>query len=254
MSNLHLAIYLTRSVLHIVEITPHDSTIQREFDFELVESNDIQYKQQLSKHFDSIDLHNDYAEYTLAWGTEKQTLVPLRVYNESNAKDIFHLMFGYGIEDQTIDFNRLMELSLVSVFELPDWVKSFFIMKYPTISIKHENAMLLRAIFQGATFKQKIIITLNKNYIDLNISFHNELIFNNSFSYQNATDILYHLLFVLQQNEIDNKEGEILLLTSADDTKSIALEVEKLLKQHYPIKKLGTITISSVLKLHTLCV
>src|SRR5690554_7703273 len=90
-----------------------------------------------------MNLRDDYEEYTMAWGTQKQTLVPLSVFNESSARSIFQLMFGEGTDENMIDFNRLMELSMVSVFEIPDWVKSFFIIRFPQIVFKHEHAMTL---------------------------------------------------------------------------------------------------------------
>src|SRR5690554_5488156 len=194
-----------------------------------------------------MKLRDNYEEYTIAWGTQKQTLVPLSVFNESSARSIFQLMFGEGTDENMIDFNRLMELSIVNVFEIPDWVKSFFIIKFPQIVFKQEHGMTLRALFQMGTFNRKITVSFNDEYVNIIIIHKNELIFSNSFEFQTEEDVLYHLLFVMEQEGLTDKEGTLSFLYTDEKSKNKAKQTKSLLAQHKPFKSIEIGSIDSVL-------
>lgn len=254
MNELQLAIYISRISLTIAEINPSDQRIVKYYDFDLAERDADGYRAQLKECFAKADLREDYAEYSLAWSSPKQTLVPLRVFNESSPKSVFHLMFGEEYDEKTIDFNRLMELQFVSVFEIPDWIKAFFVMKFPKITIKHENTIALRALFQGNTFKRKVVISISDEYITVNGIYHNELTFSNSFEYQNSEDILYHLLFVLEKEDIQKETVEFLFLYASGKTKKWGEETMKLMEKHGQKKGADKMELSSAIKLQVLCV
>ncbi|WP_107037514.1 DUF3822 family protein [Brumimicrobium mesophilum] len=255
MSNTQLAIHISRTSVHVAEVLRSNQEIIQEHHFELLESSPTAYNIKLKSIFESLTtLKEEYLEYTVAWSTSKQTLVPLSVFNESSAKSIHQLMFGESADEKTIDFNRLMELNMVSIFEIPDWVKSFFIIKFPQVVIKHEQAITLRALFQMGTFKRKITVSFNDEYVNILIIQKNELIFCNVFEYQTAEDVLYHLLFVLEQQGITHEEGDLNFYFTDDKTQLAAKQTIDLIDKINPFKNIKTSTIDSILKLQTLCV
>ena len=254
MSSTQLTIHISRTSVHVAEVLRSNQEIIRQDSFELLENTPEGYKKKLKEIFDNLNLRDDYGEYTMAWGTQMQTLAPLSVFNESSAKSVFHLMFGEGIDEKTIDFNRLMELSMVSVFEIPDWVKSFFIMRFPQIVFKHEHAMTLRALFQRNTFKRNIAVSFSDEYMNISVISKNELGFSNSFDFQTAEDVLYHLLFVIEQQGLTNEEADINFLYVDDKTKAKSEETQKLFEALKATKNIKVNSITSVLKLQTLCV
>jgi hypothetical protein len=253
-STTQIAIHISRTSVQVAEVLRSNHEIVRAYEQPLLENTAEGYKSELKSFFQSIQLQDDYAEYTMAWQSSKHTLVPLSVFNESSARPIYTLMFGEEMEQNTIDYNRLMELSMVSIYEIPDWVKSFFIIKFPQIMFKHEQAITLRALFQQSTYKRKLVVTLCDDYIDIMLIHQNELRFSNVFDFQSAEDILYHLLFVLEQKDIKEEEGSIHFYFNNKANKLIAEETKKLVEKHQILKKIKVETISSSLKLQTLCV
>ncbi|PWH86226.1 DUF3822 family protein [Brumimicrobium oceani] len=255
MSNTQLTIHISRTSVHVAEVLRSNQEIIQQHHFELLEGTPDAYRRRLKEIFNSITtLQDEYPEYTMAWSTPKHTLVPLSVFNESSSKAVFQLMFGDALDERMIDFNRLMELNVVNVFEIPDWVKSFFIIKYPQIAFKHEHAMTLRALFQMGTFKRQITVSVNDEYVNITIIHKNELIFSNAFEYQTAEDILYNLLFVIEQEGLTNEEGSLSLYYTDDKTEDIAKQTYALVNQLKPLKSIKLNTIDSILKLQTLCV
>jgi len=253
--NTQITIHISRTSVHVAEVLRSNQEIIQQHHFELLESTPDAYRSKLKSIFNSITtLQDEYLEYTMAWSTPKHTLVPLSVFNESSAKPVFHLMFGESVDEKMIDFNRLMELNMVNVFEIPDWVKSFFIIRFPQIVFKHEHAMTLRALFQMGTFKRKITLSFNDEYLNITIIHKNELIFSNGFEFQTAEDVLYHLLFVMEQQKLTHEEGELNFYFIDEKTEQKAQDTIALIEHHKPFKNIKISTIDSILKLQTLCV
>lgn len=170
-------------------------------------------KEQIKELLQKQGLLSFTDEVTLAIKSEKTTLVPQNIFGESSAQDIFRLCFGDTTHGD-VDYNRFPEQGLVNVYLSPDWVKSFFVIRYPRIVIQHENTHVLRGIFNGSTFSPIVHIIPEQDYFSLFITSKNKLEFYNVFEYKAAEDIIYHAVFVLDQKEIDTKELKITIHSS----------------------------------------
>jgi hypothetical protein len=240
--------------VHVAEVLRSNQEIVRSESLELHESTPDQYKSKLTEFFEANSFDKDYEEISAAWSTPKNALIPLRVYNDTDPKSLYKLLFGEAPDQQTVDFNRLMELSIVSVFEIPDWVKSFFVIRYPRITIKHEQALALRAIFQSSTFDRAIHISLCDDYMSIFLVYHNELAFFNSFEYQTVDDILYYSMYVLEQEGWSKEAIQLNGYFPGDEKKKVLSEFQDKLKR---IKSAQSITVSpfkNSLTLQPLCV
>lgn len=148
---------------------------------------------------DSGIAHESFDEYLVSWSSKQTTLVPANVFTETTPSDIIKLCFGNQITSNDIDYNRLAEIGLVNVFYIPLWVKSFFVIKYPRAIIQHEATHILRGIFAGSTFKLKTVLVVYQTYFLVCIVKENKLQFYSVFDFQQVEDIVYHLMFTLQQ-------------------------------------------------------
>lgn len=254
MSNTQLTIHISRTSVHVAEVLRSNQEIIRTESLDLHESTPAQYKSKLGEFFVSNNFNKDYDEVTAAWSTPHNALVPLRVYNDTDPKSLYKLLFGEELDLKTIDFNRLMELSMVSVFEIPDWVKSFFVIRYPRITIKHEHALTIRAIFQSSTFDKSIHISLCDDYMNIFLIHHNELKFSNSFEYQTADDILYYSMYVLEQQDWKDEKVKVFGHFVGEDNYKLLTDFEVKLKLVRAKDKTDLQPFSNSLKLQPLCV
>ena len=194
---------------------------------------EFQIKEQIQQFLESKDLINsEYDDYSLSWSSKLSTLVPMNIFGVSSASEIFQTCFTKEIISNDIDYNRLAELSIVNVYEVPLWVKSYFVIRFPRIIIQHEGSHFLRGIFSNSTFKLGAHIVLHDNYFMLVMVKHNELLFYNQFDYSNEDDVLYYLTFSLKQKQLLGEEGQLFLHKSADtnpDFKNNFLSKVKLL-------------------------
>lgn len=210
MTKKHLAIEINTRAVRFTKLDGSFVVGQNEFNF--TDQQDHRFAQQLSSFMEEASIREmDADEFSLAFCSSKSTIVPTNVFNESNAASILELSFGDDFISNEIEYNRLIDPNIVNVHQLPFWIKSFFVVKFPRIVIQHEGTHLLRGIFKGTTFKLKATITLHDDFFSLIIVKENKLQFYSYFEYSNQDDVLYYLSFVLQQLKWNDTPFELVL-------------------------------------------
>ncbi len=164
-------------------------------------------KAELSKYLDEPIFKLDFKSISLSVSTNRQTLVPISIFNASKPKDIFALNHQPPFDD--IDYNRIPELDITAVYEIPLWIKQLFVMKMPRVKIIHTSTVLLKGIFQAPQFTPRIHILWQDNAFYLVITSKNKLTYFNLFQSNQISDLVYHILFVLEQKELALKDFEI---------------------------------------------
>lgn len=179
-------------------------------EYSFTDKKDYRYKEQLEEFLVQSGLReNDFDEHTVSWCGFRTTLIPTNIFGESKPEDLFRLCFGPDITPSHIDYNRIPEQGLVNLYEIPFWVKSFFVLKYPRSIIQHEGSHTIRGIFAENAFRTKTTIVLFSNFFILSILKENKLQFYSVFEYQETDDVVYHVMFTLQQKEFTGDSGSI---------------------------------------------
>lgn len=161
-------------------------------------------------------LQHDFEEVTLSWSHQKSTLVPNVVFAETTPEDVFRLCFGSENAIGEVDYNRISELSIVNIYEIPTWIKRFFVIKFPRIILQHEGSHVLRKSTGNDAFKLKATLIVYGSSFLLTLVKHNQLEFYSYFDFQSHEDIVYHLLFTLQQKELTQEKGRLELIAGRD--------------------------------------
>lgn len=164
-------------------------------------------KEALHAHLQNEWLKADFATYTLSAGTERNTLMPTELFNHSNPADAFKLNYPQPFEN--LDYNRISELGIVNIYELPLWIKSLFVIAFPRIKIIHRSTVLLKGIFDQPSYSPKIHVFVEKEQFYLLISERSKLTYFNRFDYKEMADLVYYILFVLEQKEYDQARFEM---------------------------------------------
>lgn len=214
----HLSIELSDIA---VRFSSNNHGVVTKSEFVFKDKKDYRYKEQLEEFLIESGLKNqDFDEHTVSWSAFRSTLIPANIFGESKPESLFKLCYGSEIPANHIDYNRIPEQSLVNLYEIPLWVKSFFVVKYPRSIIQHEGSHLIRGIFAASSFKLKSTVIIYHNYFLLSIVKENKLQFYSMFDYQETDDIVYHLMFTLQQKEFLQENGTIQLCAGVGSTVS----------------------------------
>ncbi|MCH2230551.1 MAG: DUF3822 family protein [Crocinitomicaceae bacterium] len=241
MKGTHLAIQLADNAIQFVVIqndfVSHTSQIKFE---DSIGSNQ---KEPIENHIkNTSQLNHEFDEVTLSWSFKRSTLVPNSIFADSNAKDIYELCYGKDSLEHDIDYNRISELSVINIYEIPVWIKRFFVIKYPRIVIQHEGSHVIRMSLNTEAFKLKSTAILYKGYFLFSIVKHNNLEFYSFFDYQNHEDIIYHMLFTFHQKEMTNENGTMEFILGPGINSDVLTNLKTDLERISDLKKLKIVT------------
>ncbi|MBI3133357.1 MAG: DUF3822 family protein [Bacteroidetes bacterium] len=145
----------------------------------------------------------EFADFVLTAGAIRNTLIPTGIFNVSKPAEIFKLNYTEPVDN--LDYNRIPELDIVNIYELPLWVKSAFVIKFPRVKILHRSSVLLKGIFDQPTFSPKAHLFIEESSFYLFMTEKNKLQYFNRFDYKSLADIVYHVLFVAEQKGIQQE-------------------------------------------------
>ena len=166
-------------------------------------------KEALKVHVQSDYFDCEYENVVVSYGGERATLIPVDLFSHSSPKDVFKLNYPTPIDN--LDYNRIPELGIVNIYEMPLWIKSVFVLKFPRSKFVHRTSVLLKGVFDQPTFAPKIHVHLDVNHFHLAITKKSRLDYFNRFEYKELADLVYYILFVLEQKEYDQSDFEILI-------------------------------------------
>jgi hypothetical protein len=229
----------------IIEIATKKSVMDKSFT--LLSFN----KAELVKVLDDDIFKFDFKSTSLTVSTNRQTLVPISIFNTSKPKEIFGL--NHQAPFDNIDYNRIPELGIASIYELPIWIKSVFVIKMPRVKIIHTSTTLLKGIFNQPVFKGKIHVFWQNNSFYLAITSKGKLQYFNLFQSNQISDLVYHLLFVLEQKELELKEMNLHMYGVSDDWEKLT-EISKLLNYKVEVSSDHEKSMNFILTSQLLCV
>jgi hypothetical protein len=207
----HLSIELSESAVRFSVI---ENGAIKAYDYNFTDKKDYRYKEQLDDFLVQSDLKNsDFDETTVSWSSKRSCLIPANIFGESKPDSILKLCYGEDIPTNHIDYNRIPEHGMVNIYEIPLWVKSFFVIRYPRSVIQHEGSHLLRGIFAENTHKLKTTLVVYDQFVLITILKENKLEFYSVFDYTENEDIIYHTLFTLQQKGLNTEVGTLQIYT-----------------------------------------
>ena len=201
-----LCLHLQPNTLSVAILNKDSKKIKFHKDFELTEFSREAIEPILkSEEFFSYD----YNALCAASGGLRSTLIPVDLFNHTKAQDVFKL--NYPAPFENLDYNRIPEIGIVNIYELPLWMKSLFVIKFPRVKVVHPVTVILKGVFNQPTFSPKMHVVLEGGSFYFLITAKSKLQYFNRFDYTNIADMVYHILFVLEQKEMDQKTMDLCL-------------------------------------------
>jgi hypothetical protein len=161
------------------------------------------------KKVDLVKFNVDYL--TISVLTAKTTILPSSVFQIAHLKNYFLASFENLNPNHSIDFNRISKLSIVTIYEISNWIKSFFVLRFPSVSIQNFATIVINGMLEINSNELSINISIFSDIIFITIIEKNELLFCNNFSVNNENDVIYYLGFTLQQLKLTDKKGKIVI-------------------------------------------
>ena len=147
-----------------------------------------------------------YKKVTFVIPTEKSTLVPIQLYDPGKKDEYFNLNHLHE-SNAAIFANKITDPEAYTVFEVSKSINDAITSRYLNITLVHHLKPLLNHAYRaGKSFKDDYIhLHVEKDFFNLIIINTNKLKFCNSFTYRNINDILYYVMNVLKNFEINQE-------------------------------------------------
>lgn len=190
------------------------------------------YLDELEKYIQATELLNqEFKAVKLIWLSDKNTLIPNSYFDKDKLKSYFE--FNQKLDDlDEIHFTELKYVDAYSVFVLPNQVANIFSKQFKNISYYNQQIPFIdQALFKHHTDSKKVIVNINTEFIDICIIEDGKLLLYNNFVYKTESDLLYFILYVFDQFNLDTQHTELFLNGRIEKNSSLYNQLHKFIKQ-----------------------
>ena len=153
-------------------------------------------------------LLSHYSSYSATFIGFPSTLIPAAIYQAEKAEKM--LAFNHEIFDCLMtDSIRQQDTQLV--YSIPQKLKDVVEAFFPNIKIKSQTTLLIKELEKLPTDKKTIYCYSNSGKIELFVLHKGQLLLHNTFDYTTKEDVLYFVLFCMEQLQLSTEKCTLVL-------------------------------------------
>lgn len=132
------------------------------------------------------------------------TLVPDALHESDKLQQYLEFNFG-KLPEGSANSDHINSLSIQNTYHIPTAAIELLTKKYPSIRIKHHSTVLIDTLLRQNRYDAGVAIYANvrEGFVDVLALEGKTLKFYNSFPCQNNSDLVYFLLYVVEQLKLD---------------------------------------------------
>ena len=176
------------------------------------------------------------------------TLVPSVLFDETRLRS--YLSFNHLIADldkYEFYYDKLLNHEIVIVYAIPQKIASLFKAKFQNMVFYHYSLPLLEAFLLEKNEHSKIGLHIQQQHFDLIYEKAGQLQYFNSFKYETAEDVLYYLLYAMEQLKIDREKVKLLLFGEFEKNSTLYNMIIRYVGEVEIIAKPGQVNYSKIL-------
>ena len=132
---------------------------------------------------------------------------------KSKDKDTEFLEFLFGLPYPGALSETLIQSKVKAIYHLPSQLLKEIKSTFDSVEIRHSSAALLDHYFKlnSATGKSKIYAHLHRPFVEITLIKNGQLHYHNSFEFHSKEDLVYYILLLYEQWELDREEIPLIL-------------------------------------------
>ena len=131
------------------------------------------------------------------------TLIPKELYNEKDKKNIFSV--NHSLTNQELVIDELKS-KIINLYAIPNTIFQTVKNVIPEAIIRSNSSILINNFLSLNNLQETMFLFLKDSYINIVVTKGDGLIFQNKFEYQTKEDLLFYVLFSIQQLNFSNEE------------------------------------------------
>ncbi|MEE2930996.1 MAG: DUF3822 family protein [Bacteroidota bacterium] len=212
-SKYHLSIEIGLGLFSyaILDITNHKYKALVSHDIESIDLDEnISY---ISKIYNNTSvLKKSFQSSSLSFAFFSNTLIPYNYFSKEYSMQI--LEFNHDIKHTTVLEDKLNLFNTYNVYAIPKPILEMTNTFFPNIQITSKSSILIDYLAKNHTSQnhKKLFLSVGGNYIEIVIFEGEKLLLQNIFNYKTKEDILYYVLFCMQELNLSTEKDSIILL------------------------------------------
>ncbi|MDD5570455.1 MAG: DUF3822 family protein [Bacteroidales bacterium] len=152
-----------------------------------------------------------FKSVSAAFVNNKSTLVPSPLFDSQNIKN--HISFSDFVDfnSETVKSDKLRTVDAHNVYAIPENIEKIFTRHFSNIKILHFSSCLIDNIISQNLISNSVFVNVYNSHFEIVVAGIKNLTFYNTFKYQAKEDVLYYLLFTLEQLNLKPETARIVL-------------------------------------------
>ena len=161
------------------------------------------------------ELQAKFEKIEVVYAHQLYCFVPKEIY-DSNNKAVY---FKYSIKTLATDYiseDAIAAAPIINLFIPYVNINNYLVERFEEFSFRHSSSLLLDYVFKKEVLEtqKKVYLHFQINHFDVIVLQGNQLQLFNTFDYHAATDVLYYVLFVLEQLALSPDNVKVTLLNN----------------------------------------
>ena len=157
------------------------------------------------------------------------TLCPASFYDVANNRSL--LEFNTASVSNKLIFADDVNTDIKLIYAVDDSLKSALDLIFPNHQLKHTLTVLSKLMLQTEELiKEAVILQIHSNYIEVIVKQDQKLVLANQFTITTHEDILYFVLFILEQYQLNPLTANITIIGNVDVTSGLIIALKKYIK------------------------
>lgn len=209
-TNYHLSLQISIdgfcfALFHIIEkryigIGEYQTSSNQTMDIHLFE-NIVKNEKWLQGNFKSV---------SCSFSSSKSTLIPSPLFDDQELRSYLSLHTDLSPTDEVFS-NKLIQSPIRNCFAIPHAWSELIVSQFPNTNILNICSTLIEAAIQNNQKRTEIMLHFLGGEFKLVITNGQQLLMSNSFNYQTSEDVIYYLLYVMEQLKLDPNKSVLIL-------------------------------------------
>lgn len=157
------------------------------------------------------------------------TLCPTAFYDEDNKRQILEFNAGPTGDAVILHDDIIQDIRLI--YAIDEQLKSTLDLLFPNHHMKHSLSVLSQLMLHSEDLaKAQMLVHVHDSYIELVIRQDGKLVLANQFGVRSTEDILYYILFALEQYQLEPSKAELTVTGNADSNSELILSLRKYIR------------------------
>ena len=169
-------------------------------------------------------LKNSYKIVKIAFDGRKSTLVPSSVFDPNEKERYINFNFSQQ-KDEQVQSDHLMPLDAWQVFTVPESILSAIWDLFPKSKVIHASSLLIESVwinYKNRINAPHVFLHVREHLFDLMVFDGRQMDYFNTFPFQNAEDVTYYLIFVLEQLNFNPETTPLVLLGNVESSEGLS--------------------------------